>query len=62
VVDVWDILKREQPYRPAWSESDAASFIREHSGNDFDPLVVETFLDFLKEEQDQAASALTDTL
>jgi HD-GYP domain-containing protein (c-di-GMP phosphodiesterase class II) len=43
VVDVWDALTSDRPYRKAWSEEDALNFIREQSGIYFDPRVVELF-------------------
>lgn len=43
VVDVWDALTSNRPYRKAWSEEDALNFIREQSGIYFDPRVVELF-------------------
>jgi HD-GYP domain-containing protein (c-di-GMP phosphodiesterase class II) len=44
VVDVWDALISTRPYRPAWSEAAAKSYIQEHSGKQFDPRVVAAFL------------------
>jgi putative nucleotidyltransferase with HDIG domain len=44
VVDVWDALTNERPYRLAWPESKAFEYIRENSGIYFDPQVVEIFL------------------
>ena len=44
IVDVWDALRTDRPYRPAWSEEDALAYIREQSGEHFDPQVVEAFL------------------
>jgi len=43
VVDVWDALTSDRPYRPAWSQEDALIFIREQSGSHFDPQVVDLF-------------------
>jgi PAS domain S-box-containing protein/putative nucleotidyltransferase with HDIG domain len=45
VVDVWDALTSDRPYRAAWTEQDALKYIREQSGKYFDPAVVKTFLD-----------------
>ncbi len=47
VVDVWDALTNERPYRPAWSEEKAIEYIRANSGLHFDPQVVEIFLQTL---------------
>ena len=44
VVDVWDALLSDRPYRPAWSEAKARDYIRENSGVYFDPQVVDMFL------------------
>jgi HD-GYP domain-containing protein (c-di-GMP phosphodiesterase class II) len=43
VVDVWDALTSNRPYRPAWKKEDALSHIREQSGRHFDPQVVDLF-------------------
>jgi len=47
VVDVFDALTSERPYRPAWTRERAEAFIREGSGTHFDPAVVDTFFDVL---------------
>ncbi|MEJ2184149.1 MAG: GAF domain-containing protein [Nitrospirota bacterium] len=44
VVDVWDALSSDRPYRPAWPREHVLSYLREQSGVHFDPSVVETFL------------------
>jgi putative nucleotidyltransferase with HDIG domain len=44
VVDVWDALTNDRPYRPAWTESEALSYIREQAGRHFDARIVEAFL------------------
>jgi len=49
VVDVWDALTSDRPYRKAWSEKDALNYIKENSGRLFDPQVVELFFEILKE-------------
>jgi len=47
VVDVWDALRSDRPYRTAWPEPRARSYIQEQSGKHFDPHVVEAFLRLL---------------
>ena len=47
VVDVWDALTSDRPYRPAWSKEEALAFIREQSGKHFDPQVVDVFISLL---------------
>lgn len=62
VVDVWDTLMRDQPYRPAWSEADATDFIRKQAGKHFDPSVVEVFLDFIQESENRSLFGSNDNL
>jgi len=44
VVDVWDALRSDRPYRPRWSEQRVIEHISTLSGKDFDPRVVTEFL------------------
>jgi PAS domain S-box-containing protein len=44
VVDVWDALTSDRPYRSAWSKKEALKYIQEQSGKHFDPEIVEHFL------------------
>ena len=44
VVDVWDALTSDRPYRRAWPEEKAFAHIREQSEKHFDPDVVQAFL------------------
>jgi HD-GYP domain-containing protein (c-di-GMP phosphodiesterase class II) len=44
VVDVWDALTSDRPYRAAWTARNALEYIRRESGCHFDPQVVEAFL------------------
>ena len=43
VVDVWDALISDRPYRPAWSTERADAYVAEHAATDFDPRVVDAF-------------------
>ncbi|NOQ40452.1 MAG: GAF domain-containing protein [Anaerolineales bacterium] len=47
VVDVWDALQSDRPYRDAWSEAKAAEYIKKLSGTQFDPQVTEAFFDMI---------------
>jgi putative nucleotidyltransferase with HDIG domain len=49
VVDVWDALTSDRPYRSAWSEDESLTYIREQSGQHFDPRVVDLFLKMVEE-------------
>jgi HD-GYP domain-containing protein (c-di-GMP phosphodiesterase class II) len=44
VVDVWDALYYDRPYRKGWTLDHTLEYIREQSGKHFDPNVVEVFL------------------
>jgi putative two-component system response regulator len=48
VVDVWDALTSDRPYRNAWPEEKVADYLHEQAGRKFDPHVVEIFF-YLKE-------------
>jgi HD-GYP domain-containing protein (c-di-GMP phosphodiesterase class II) len=51
VVDVWDALRHDRPYRPAWGEEKAVDYLRGEVGISFDPKVVEAFLELVGEKQ-----------
>jgi len=51
VVDVWDALSHDRPYRKAWSQERVAKYIREQAGKHFDPNVVGLFLQLLEREE-----------
>jgi len=44
VVDVWDALHFDRPYRKGWTMDNTLEYIREQSGKHFDPSVVDVFL------------------
>jgi HD-GYP domain-containing protein (c-di-GMP phosphodiesterase class II) len=48
VVDVWDALRSDRPYRPGWPEEKVAAYIQERAEKDFDPKVVNAFLKNVK--------------
>jgi response regulator RpfG family c-di-GMP phosphodiesterase len=45
VIDVWDALTSERPFRNSLPERAALTYIRSQSGSHFDPSVVEKFLE-----------------
>ncbi|MGH9464996.1 MAG: HD-GYP domain-containing protein [Thermoanaerobaculia bacterium] len=45
VVDVWDALRYERPYRAAWPRDRVREHLRSLAGSHLDPRVVEAFLD-----------------
>jgi len=52
VVDVWDALRSDRPYRKGWSQEQVIAYLKAHSGTLFDPQVIKVFLTVL-EEQDR---------
>ncbi len=49
VVDVYDALTSDRPYRPAWTKAEALAYIREQSGRHFSPQVVQAFLQMMEQ-------------
>ena len=47
IVDVYDALTSDRPYRKAWTKTEAIHYIRQQCGQHFDPQVVELFLKML---------------
>ncbi len=45
IIDVYDALTSDRPYRKAWSEERTLAYIKEQSGTYFDPNVVDAFLE-----------------
>lgn len=48
VIDVWDALTSDRPYRKAWSMDAALQYIKKNAGRHFDPQVVQVFLQWIK--------------
>jgi putative nucleotidyltransferase with HDIG domain len=44
VVDVYDALRSERPYRPAWPEAQVWCYLQEQAGHHFDPYITDVFL------------------
>ncbi|MEY4529625.1 MAG: hypothetical protein RLZZ156_346, partial [Deinococcota bacterium] len=60
IVDVWDALKSDRPYRKGWSTRRIIDHILESSGTHFDPKVVEVFLRLIAKEENVFLSDLVD--
>jgi PAS domain S-box-containing protein len=48
VVDVWDALSADRPYRPAWPAERIHAYLRAQAGRHFAPAAVEAFLELIK--------------
>lgn len=51
IVDVWDALSSDRPYRPAWRSEDILKYIQDLRGKQFDPAVVDAFMMLIAEEK-----------
>ena len=47
LVDVWDALSSDRPYRKAWSQERVLDHLRSLGGTHFDPQILEIFLNIL---------------
>lgn len=54
VVDVWDSLRSNRPYRLAWPEEKVLEYIHALSGIHFDPMVVKEFLRLIERRSRQS--------
>ena len=48
VIETWDLMLVDLPYRKAFVETDVLEYIQSQSGKRFDPRVVEKFIEMLK--------------
>ena len=55
VVDVWDALRSDRPYRKAWPVEKVIEHIKSLSGSHFDPKIAEVFLKMQAQDMDDAA-------
>jgi HD-GYP domain-containing protein (c-di-GMP phosphodiesterase class II) len=55
IIDVWDALTSDRPYRSAWSSEQALAYIQTQAGKQFDPIVTNTFLGMIAETQGKNA-------
>jgi response regulator RpfG family c-di-GMP phosphodiesterase len=53
VIDNWDALLKDRPYRKAWSRRKVVQYIRDNSGKIFDPRIVAIFLTMIGEEKEK---------
>ncbi len=51
IIDVWDALNSDRPYRKAWSEDEISAYLRSNTGSHFDPEVAEAFFQLLATER-----------
>lgn len=51
IVDVWDALTSDRPYRAAWKRKEALAHIINQAGSHFDPRVVDEFVRMVMEDK-----------
>lgn len=49
VVDVWDALSYDRPYRPAWDKNRIIEYLEHESGKHFDPRIVTEFIELVQQ-------------
>jgi putative nucleotidyltransferase with HDIG domain len=53
IVDVWDALSTSRPYKPAFEQASVREILTKSRGTQFDPELVDLFLDVLDEEGEE---------
>ncbi len=53
MVDVWDALMSDRPYRKGWSYEQSYKHIQEQAGKHFDPKLVDVFLNMLDKQKQE---------
>jgi putative two-component system response regulator len=51
IVDVWDALCAERPYRAAMPEPEVLEYIKKNAGTHFDPVLVDVFIKLIANKQ-----------
>ncbi len=49
VVDIWDALTNDRPYRKAWEKDRVVEYLLESAGKTLDPAAVSEFVTMMKE-------------
>jgi PAS domain S-box-containing protein len=50
VVDVWDALSSDRPYRSAWPNEKVLAYLKEQAGIQFDPEIVDLFIEIMQND------------
>jgi PAS domain S-box-containing protein/putative nucleotidyltransferase with HDIG domain len=48
IVDVWDALSSERPYKKAWPQEQVLEYLKSQSGKHFDPRILNVFLEMIE--------------
>jgi putative two-component system response regulator len=49
LVDAWDALRSDRPYRASWTAERTIAHIDSLTGTHFDPVITQVFLDFVRQ-------------
>lgn len=49
IIDVWDALQSDRPYRKAWTKEKTIDYMQEQAGKLFDPMVLPVFIGLLEQ-------------
>ena len=58
VVDVYDALTSDRPYRPGLTHADALALMLDGSGTHFDSIVLDAFMTAIKDQEAPAKAAV----
>ena len=50
VIDVWDALSSDRPYRKGWPKNEIIRYLKDKAGSLLDPHVVKVFLELIGEK------------
>jgi HD-GYP domain-containing protein (c-di-GMP phosphodiesterase class II) len=56
IVDVWDALVSDRPYKRAWSRAEAINYIEKQAGKHFDPKITAIFLELIEQDHQESST------
>ena len=54
IVDQWDALTSDRPYRKAWAREEVIAYLKDNKGKIYDPRIVDVFLALVQEDETNA--------
>lgn len=54
IVDQWDALNSDRPYRKAWAREIVIAYLKDNKGKIYDPRIVDVFLTLVQEDETNA--------